>query len=325
MTTVKILKRLLPIALLAVARTAFAPAAGAQDDFKYPLTIMPYQARAYVQDREAAEMLSTVAEFPVPLLRWNDTPKQPVLQLERGIKSSINPFYTEWSAGSPPKLGVRDIQTKVRQWYESLQSKRLVRLTVGSSFEVTPPGLPLDVIGDAPVDVPFLVANQGDAKVTVVLRQAGKTGPLDTIEIGGGRMTGRWVKIAPGPSSAKSVKLSVEAGGTRRDLELAARAWPRATARVRVLDERGVPTPARIYLTGPDGRAYAPAGVVHRVVSGDYRQPYAGEYYFYTGGTFDAVVPAGEVEIEAVKGLEYAPVRKRVRVAPGRMRPSTSL
>ena len=98
--------------------------------------------------------------------------------------------------------------------------------------------------------------------------------------------------------------------------------WPPAsgrarTARVRVLDERGSPTPARIYLTGPDGRAYAPAGVVHRVVTGDYRQPYAGEYYFYTSGTFDIVVPAGEIEIEAVKGLEYAPVRKRVQVAAG--------
>jgi hypothetical protein len=85
-----------------------------------------------------------------------------------------------------------------------------------------------------------------------------------------------------------------------------------------VLDERGVPTPARIYLTGPDGRAYAPAGVVHRVVTGDYRQPYAGEYYFYTGGTFDVVLPAGEIEIEAVKGLEYAPLRKRVRVDAGK-------
>src|SRR5262245_37832938 len=113
MPTVKILNRLLPIALLAVASTGLPPPAEAQNDFKYPLTIMPYQARAYVQDREAAEMLSTLAEFPVPLLRWNDTPKQPVLQLERGIKSSINPFYKEWSAGTPPKLGVKDIQTKV--------------------------------------------------------------------------------------------------------------------------------------------------------------------------------------------------------------------
>ena len=80
--------------------------------------------------------------------------------------------------------------------------------------------------------------------------------------------------------------------------------------RVKVLDEMGLQTPARVYLTGADGKRYTPAGIIPRITSADYGQPYGGEYYFYTGGGFSLDLPQGETHLEVIKGLEYAPLRK---------------
>lgn len=63
------------------------------------------------------------------------------------------------------------------------------------------------------------------------------------------------------------------------------------------------------YLTGADGRAYAPDGVTHRNVIGDYGQPQPGDFYFYTEGSFEARLPVGRAVLAVVKGMEYRPVR----------------
>ncbi|PYV07566.1 MAG: hypothetical protein DMG07_28290 [Acidobacteria bacterium] len=310
------MRKILPVTFV-LSTLALAPAGSGQPEGNRPLTITPYSAAAYVQDRAAVELISAVAEFPIGLLRWSDTPRPPVLELERSVKAAVNLFYTEWSAGGPAKLGARDVLPRVRDWYRSLQSPRLAHLTVADGLEVRLPSKPVDIVGDAPAEVPFIFANERSTRVTVVLRPAGST-PLQTVELGPGWTLGRWVRIPPGPAPDGPVRLVAEVGGARRESELPVRRWPRATARIRVLDEKGAPTAARIYLTGPDGRAYAPSGAVHRSTCGDYRQPYAGDYYFYMGGAFEVDVPAGEVEIEAVKGFEYAPARRRARVEAGK-------
>ena len=79
-----------------------------------------------------------------------------------------------------------------------------------------------------------------------------------------------------------------------------------------MLDELLQPTAARIYVTGSDGLARAPAGSFLRVVGADYNQPFAGDSYFYADGAFELDLPAGKTLIEAVKGFEYEPARQEV-------------
>jgi len=76
------------------------------------------------------------------------------------------------------------------------------------------------------------------------------------------------------------------------------------TLEVRINDAMsGTLTPARIYLTASDGKAYAPADAFRRIA------PRANkEDYFHTSGRFVVDVPEGPVVIEAVKGFEYKPV-----------------
>ncbi|HEX7119010.1 MAG TPA: CehA/McbA family metallohydrolase [Longimicrobiales bacterium] len=86
---------------------------------------------------------------------------------------------------------------------------------------------------------------------------------------------------------------------------------PTGRVRVRVLDPDGRPTPARIYLMASDGRAYAPDGGFHRVISA------TETHYFHTTGAFEVEVPAGRVALEALKGYEYRPASATVDVPAG--------
>jgi WD40 repeat protein len=94
------------------------------------------------------------------------------------------------------------------------------------------------------------------------------------------------------------------------EVAISSRESQRATGqlRLRVLGPDGTPTAARVHLTASDGRAYAPNGEFHRVVS-------AGEqHYFHTDGSETLSVPAGSVSVEAIKGFEFQPPRTTVNV-----------
>jgi TolB protein len=69
--------------------------------------------------------------------------------------------------------------------------------------------------------------------------------------------------------------------------------------------------PSRIQLLASDGRAYAPDGNYHRVIS------VTETHYFHTGGESEVEVPAGPVEIEAVRGFEYRPGTATIDVRAG--------
>ena len=85
---------------------------------------------------------------------------------------------------------------------------------------------------------------------------------------------------------------------------------PTGRVRVRVLGPEGE-TPARIYPLAADGRAYAPDGGFHRVIA------ITETHYFDTTGAFELEVPAGRLQIEAMKGFEYIPSRTDIDVRPG--------
>ena len=78
---------------------------------------------------------------------------------------------------------------------------------------------------------------------------------------------------------------------------------PHGRVRVRVLDEQGNPTPARLYVRASDGKAYCPSGTqifYYGLEPGGGR-----EGFFVASGDDSFPVPAGNVKFVAIKGVEY--------------------
>jgi len=90
------------------------------------------------------------------------------------------------------------------------------------------------------------------------------------------------------------------------------------TLSIKVLDALGHPTPARIFLTGADDRAYAPDGAWMHAEDNFVRSERPFEaHYFHTSGSAEVTVPAGPVTVEVMKGLEYRVEKAQVKVASG--------
>ena len=81
--------------------------------------------------------------------------------------------------------------------------------------------------------------------------------------------------------------------------------------RVKLSDPGDEPAAARMYLTASDGLAHMPIGSALRVLGR------TEEYYFHARDEFEIDLPSGPATIEAVRGMEYAPVRKTVEIIPG--------
>ena len=116
-----------------------------------------------------------------------------------------------------------------------------------------------------------------------------------------------------GPTELHVMAVSGGARGSWRTLDVSDRrhAAPMGTLRGTVLDESGRPTPARVTVAASDGRAYAPRGGFHRVLSP------TETHYFRTDGAFEVEVPAGETTVAVRRGLEYRPIEMTVDVPAG--------
>ena len=109
-------------------------------------------------------------------------------------------------------------------------------------------------------------------------------------------------------------------GGRRKKLELRERErlGPVARLRVEVADgTSGQPMPARVSVTAPDGRSFAPDDAWRHADDGFDRAERRIEYgYFHTRGVSELVVPAGAVTVEALRGVEWVPARQTLELAP---------
>jgi TolB protein len=93
---------------------------------------------------------------------------------------------------------------------------------------------------------------------------------------------------------------------------------PMGTVSIKVLDSSGHTTPARIFLTGADGRAYAPDDAWMHAADNFVRSERPFEaHYFHTSGMAEVTVPAGQVTVEVMKGFEYRIEKERVKVVAG--------
>ena len=75
---------------------------------------------------------------------------------------------------------------------------------------------------------------------------------------------------------------------------------------ITILDNSGIPTSARVSVTGEDGRAYAPDDAWMHAEDNFVRAESPFEsHYFHTRGKAELTVPQRRVQIEVTKGLEY--------------------
>jgi hypothetical protein len=107
-------------------------------------------------------------------------------------------------------------------------------------------------------------------------------------------------------------KLTLHQGSAELSTGVRFEVRPLVPLRVRILDETGRPTTARVYLTGSDGLAYAPHGSSNRIVA------MSAEHYFHAEEQFEIDLPAGETYIEATRGQEYRLSSAKVNLEAGK-------
>jgi TolB protein len=106
-------------------------------------------------------------------------------------------------------------------------------------------------------------------------------------------------------------------GGRRTEVRADRRAYrsPVGRLHVAVVDPRGGALPARVSVTGPDGRSFAPDSAWRHADDGFDRRERRFEYgYFHTSGRDVLTLPAGRYELELSRGPEIRVERRTVEV-----------
>ena len=280
-----------------------------------PMTQIPHIA-PFARDREIADRFANLAEFSIRLLQWKDTDRPSVIKAQRWLKSEL---YKQTALGGGARTPTRAEAIRMASdGYWSLESPQLVKIEVGDDIEVLQTPRDLRLLGGKPYPLPVVLRNGGASALTVPLKTAGKPATeTTTFRLQPGEAAGTLMTLHTESDSEAMPSLEVLAQGPTRPIPLEGTVVQAGRLNVRVLDEEGSVTPARIYLTGSDGRAYRPAGTQARVSNADYGQPFGGDYYFYSGGEFQVDLPPGEAILEVVKGFEYQPVSREVSIAAG--------
>ena len=107
-------------------------------------------------------------------------------------------------------------------------------------------------------------------------------------------------------------------GGAQSQVIFRNRHYLRAMGRLslRILDSSGQPTSARIFVTGEDGRAFAPDDAWMHADDNFVRAERRFEaHYFHTSGNAELTIPAGAVDVAVMKGFEYHVEKNTVQVA----------
>jgi hypothetical protein len=109
-------------------------------------------------------------------------------------------------------------------------------------------------------------------------------------------------------------------GGEQTEVVASARKYlkPMGQLSLRVVNSRGMRLSARVFVTGEDGLAYAPDNAwMHADDSFDRSERPFEAHYFDTSGASEITVPAGEVEVDVMRGFEYKFERHKVVVKAG--------
>lgn len=122
---------------------------------------------------------------------------------------------------------------------------------------------------------------------------------------------GEWIAYIDNREGLPQLALLETYGGANRVVRVTDRRWkrPMGILSVRIVDaETQAITGSRIHLTASDGKHYAPPDAYARISQ-------AGrDHIFHTTGTFIVEVPAGPLQLEAVKGFEFWPEPTEVMI-----------
>ncbi len=121
-----------------------------------------------------------------------------------------------------------------------------------------------------------------------------------------GGNTSLWVQAIPGGAQSEVVARE------RKYLN------PMGRISLKVVDTWGKPVAARVFVTAADGRAYAPNDAwMHADDSFTRSERPFEAHYFDTTGESAITVPAGEVEVDVMRGLENRFEQRKLEVQPG--------
>lgn len=115
-------------------------------------------------------------------------------------------------------------------------------------------------------------------------------------------------------------------GGEQTEVIARERNYLRPMGRISLLvtDTGRHPVAARVFVTSANGLAYAPNDAwIHADDSFDRTERPFEAHYFDTSGTSEVTVPAGEVEVDVMRGFESRFERKKVEVKPDGITPLT--
>jgi TolB protein len=110
-------------------------------------------------------------------------------------------------------------------------------------------------------------------------------------------------------------------GGMQREVSPRQRRYlkPMGQTNVTVLDETGRPTWARVFVSGADGRDYAPDDAwIHGDEKFDRKERPVEPHYFHASGRAVVHVPAGKTTVHVMKGFGYRSEQRTVEVGRGR-------
>ncbi|HZQ24556.1 MAG TPA: CehA/McbA family metallohydrolase [Terriglobales bacterium] len=109
-------------------------------------------------------------------------------------------------------------------------------------------------------------------------------------------------------------------GGLQTQVVPESRRWlkPMGKISITVTDSAGRVVPARLFVTGEDGRAYAPESAwMQADDSFDRSQRPFEAHYFESSGKADVIVPAGGITVNAMRGFEYRFERRTLNLSAG--------
>ncbi len=110
-------------------------------------------------------------------------------------------------------------------------------------------------------------------------------------------------------------------GGRREEVRAVRRQsrQPTGRLRIRIVDaSNALPSAARVSVTDASGRGYAPDDALWHADDGFDRSERRFEYqYFHAQGSAELVLPVGDAEVEVIRGVEFQPVRARVKIESG--------
>jgi len=109
-------------------------------------------------------------------------------------------------------------------------------------------------------------------------------------------------------------------GGTQTEVVARDRKYRKPMGRIslKVVGPLGKPVAARVFVTGADGRAYAPDDAwMHADDSFDRSERPFEAHYFDTTGASEITVPAGQVQVDLMRGFENHFEQRTIEVKPG--------